>query len=38
MHIPSIITLLSWPVIIAISYFIIRWAVKIYEKKQGASR
>jgi hypothetical protein len=33
MVIASIMTLLSWPIVILVSYFIIRWAVARYEKK-----
>ncbi len=31
MYLTSIIELLSWPVIIAISYFAVRWVLKKYE-------
>jgi phage shock protein PspC (stress-responsive transcriptional regulator) len=31
----SILTLLGWPFIIVVSYFIIRWAMNRYEKKYG---
>ena len=33
MYIEPILTLLSWPLVIAVSYFIIRWAVARYERK-----
>ena len=33
MVIESILTLLGWPLVIVVSYFIIRWAVARYEKK-----
>jgi hypothetical protein len=33
MVITSILTLLSWPVVIVVSYFLIRWAVNRYEEK-----
>ncbi len=33
MYIASVLTLLSWPALILVSYLIIRWAVKTYEKK-----
>lgn len=34
MYIASIINLLSWPLMIAVSYFIIRYIIKVYEKRQ----
>ena len=33
MYTASILTLLGWPVVILVSYFIIRWVVNRYEKK-----
>jgi hypothetical protein len=33
MYIASILTLLGWPILIGVSYFIIRWAVNRYETK-----
>jgi hypothetical protein len=38
MYLESIVTLLCWPVVILVSYFIIRWAVSRYEKKFGDDR
>lgn len=37
MNVESILTLLSWPAMIVVSYYIIRWAVKVYEKKHHSS-
>jgi hypothetical protein len=37
MYIVSVINLLSWPLMVVVSYFIIRWVIKAYEKKHGAS-
>jgi hypothetical protein len=34
MYTHSIILLLSWPVIILISWFVIRYVLTLYEKKQ----
>ena len=36
MYITSVLTLLSWPLLILVSYMLIRWAVKVYEKKHAA--
>jgi hypothetical protein len=33
MVLTSILTLLGWPVVIVVSYFIIRYAVERYEEK-----
>ena len=38
MNMASVLILLSWPAMIFISYIIIRWAVKVYEKKQAESQ
>ena len=35
MYTHSIIMLLSWPVIILISWFVIRYVIALYEKKQA---
>ena len=34
MYIASVLILLSWPVLILVSYLVVSWAVKGYEKKQ----
>ena len=34
MYTSSIIMLLSWPVVIAAAYFVVRLALNLYEKKQ----
>jgi len=36
MYIASVLNLLSWPLLILVSYLLIRWAVKVYEKKHTA--
>jgi len=38
MYLASILNLLSWPILILVSYFIIRWAVARYEKKYDDSK
>jgi flagellar biosynthesis/type III secretory pathway M-ring protein FliF/YscJ len=35
MYTHSILMLLSWPVIILISWFIIRYVITLYEKKEA---
>ena len=35
MYTHSIIMLLSWPVIILVSWFVIRFVITLYEKKQA---
>jgi hypothetical protein len=37
MYLASILMLLSWPAMIVVSYFIIRWVLIRYEKKKRAS-
>lgn len=38
MHTSSIIMYLSWPVVIVIAFFAIRFALKLYEKNQAKLR
>lgn len=33
MYTGSIIMLISWPILILVTYWIIRWAIKWYEKQ-----
>jgi hypothetical protein len=33
MYIHSILWFLSWPVLILVSYFLVRWALNLIEKK-----
>jgi hypothetical protein len=35
MYTHSILLLLSWPVIILVSWFVIRYVINLYEKKQA---
>jgi hypothetical protein len=35
MYLHTIFMLLSWPVLIVVAYYLIRFLLNIYEKKQG---
>jgi hypothetical protein len=37
MYLGSIIGYLSWPFMIVVSYLVVRWAIRTFEKKQEAA-
>jgi hypothetical protein len=38
MYTYSILWFLTWPVLILASYFLVRWALKVIEKKKSPAR
>jgi hypothetical protein len=35
MYVHSILAYLSWPALVLVSYFLVRWALRIFEKNLG---
>jgi hypothetical protein len=38
MHTNEILSLISWPVFIAVSYFLAAWLIKKYEKREETKK